>query len=88
VTTTEDRPGELVVGDQVGPQWIDGGVRFWYAVSTGAGRRFVLTDDELDHVVTVSPGQECFLDSASTVDTPPVTTVRDWSGRVLAEMFA
>lgn len=38
------RPGELVVGDKVRPQWIDGGARFWYAVSDGAGRRFVLVD--------------------------------------------
>lgn len=38
------RPGELVVGDRVRPQWIDGGARFWYAVHTGAGRRFVLVD--------------------------------------------
>ncbi|GGP64837.1 S9 family peptidase [Saccharothrix coeruleofusca] len=45
-----------------------------------------LTDDELDHVVTVPDGQGYFLDSASTVDTPPVTTVRDWSGRVLVEL--
>ncbi|MFD4869625.1 DPP IV N-terminal domain-containing protein [Streptomyces sp. NPDC058412] len=38
------RPGELVVGDKVRPQWIDGGARFWYAVSHGAGRRFVVAD--------------------------------------------
>jgi dipeptidyl-peptidase 4 len=38
------RPGELVVGDKVRPQWIDGGARFWYAVGNGAGRRFVLVD--------------------------------------------
>lgn len=38
------RPGELVIGDKVRPQWIDGGARFWYAVSNGAGRRFVLAD--------------------------------------------
>jgi dipeptidyl aminopeptidase/acylaminoacyl peptidase len=37
-------PGELVVGDRVRPQWIDGGARFWYAVSNGVGRRFVLVD--------------------------------------------
>jgi dipeptidyl-peptidase-4 len=36
------RPGELVIGDKVRPQWIDGGARFWYAVSNGVGRRFVL----------------------------------------------
>jgi dipeptidyl-peptidase-4 len=38
------RPGELVIGDKVRPRWIDGGARFWYALSTGVGRRFVLVD--------------------------------------------
>jgi hypothetical protein len=38
------RPGELVIGDKVRPQWIDGEARFWYAVSNGVGRRFVLVD--------------------------------------------
>ncbi|MEH6379419.1 DPP IV N-terminal domain-containing protein [Streptomyces sp. KLMMK] len=45
-----------------------------------------VTDDELDHIVTVPDDQQYFIDSASTVDTPPVTTVRDWSGRVLVEL--
>ena len=27
------RPGELVIGDKIRPQWIDGGARFWYGVS-------------------------------------------------------
>ncbi|WP_030671248.1 DPP IV N-terminal domain-containing protein [Streptomyces rimosus] len=56
MTTTEDyqaaeqllrravRPGTLVVGDRIRPQWIDGGARFWYAVDNGVGRRFVLVD--------------------------------------------
>ncbi|MFG2985735.1 DPP IV N-terminal domain-containing protein [Streptomyces sp. NPDC048258] len=38
------RPGELVIGDKVRPQWIDAGARFWYTVSNGVGRRFVLVD--------------------------------------------
>ena len=45
-----------------------------------------ITDDELDHIVTMPDTMEYFIDSASTVDTPPVTTVRDWSGRVLVEL--
>lgn len=45
-----------------------------------------VTDDELDHVVTLPGTMAYFIDSASTVDTPQVTTVRDWSGRVLAEL--
>ncbi|MFC7640748.1 hypothetical protein ACFQX6_06845 [Streptosporangium lutulentum] len=35
---------ELVLGDKINPHWIDGGARFWYAVDTSAGRRFVLVD--------------------------------------------
>jgi dipeptidyl-peptidase 4 len=38
------RLGEWVIGDKVRPQWIDGGARFWYAMSDGAGKRFVLVD--------------------------------------------
>ena len=45
-----------------------------------------VTDDELDHIVTMPDNQEYFIDSASTVDTPPVSRVRDWAGRVLAEL--
>ncbi|MFC5148320.1 S9 family peptidase [Streptomyces aureoversilis] len=45
-----------------------------------------VTDDELDHVVTVPDHPDYFIDSASTVGTPPVTTVRDWTGRVLVEL--
>ena len=45
-----------------------------------------VTDNELDHIVTMPDNQEYFIDSASTVDTPPVTTARDWSGRVLIEL--
>ncbi|MET8761318.1 DPP IV N-terminal domain-containing protein [Lentzea sp. NPDC004782] len=51
----------------------------------GTGFRLV-TDDTLDHIVTVAPNGKYFVDSASTVDTPPVTSVRDWSGRVLVSL--
>ncbi|MFJ5987582.1 prolyl oligopeptidase family serine peptidase [Lentzea sp. NPDC092896] len=46
----------------------------------------VVTDDSLDHVVTVSPNGSYFVDLASTVDTPPVTVVRSWSGEVLVSL--
>jgi dipeptidyl-peptidase 4 len=45
-----------------------------------------VTDDALDHIVTMPDNQEYFIDSASTVDTPPVSAIRDWSGRVLVEL--
>jgi dipeptidyl aminopeptidase/acylaminoacyl peptidase len=45
-----------------------------------------LTDDDLDHVVSVPPHGEWFVDSASTVDAPPVTTVRSRDGSVSMEL--
>jgi dipeptidyl-peptidase 4 len=45
-----------------------------------------VTDDALDHIVIMPDNQEYFIDSASTVDTPPVSAIRDWSGRVLVEL--
>jgi dipeptidyl-peptidase 4 len=45
-----------------------------------------LTDDDLDHVVAVAPNGACYVDSASTIDTAPVITVRDWAGRLLVEL--
>ncbi|MBT2225380.1 DPP IV N-terminal domain-containing protein [Nonomuraea sp. NEAU-A123] len=39
-----DNRGNLVLGDKVSPRWIEGGARFWYAVDTAEGRRFVLVD--------------------------------------------
>ncbi|MGE3600378.1 MAG: prolyl oligopeptidase family serine peptidase, partial [Dehalococcoidia bacterium] len=45
-----------------------------------------VTDDELDHIVTMPDNESYFIDSASTVDTPPVSRVRDWAGRVLVEL--
>lgn len=45
-----------------------------------------LGDDDLDHAVTLSENEAYFVDSASTVDTPPVIRVRDWSGDVLVEL--
>lgn len=45
-----------------------------------------ITDDDLDHVVTVAQNAAYFIDSASTTGTPPVITVRAWDGRVIVEL--
>ena len=45
-----------------------------------------ITDDELDHIVTIPDNMEYLIDSASTVDTPPVSRVLDWVGQVLVEL--
>lgn len=45
-----------------------------------------LTDDVDDHVVRASPSGQFFIDSASYVDRPPVTVVRDRTGQVVLEL--
>ncbi|MFJ1561525.1 S9 family peptidase [Streptomyces mirabilis] len=45
-----------------------------------------VTDDDLDHVVTVPPGAGYFIDSASTNALPPVISARSWDGAVLVEV--
>lgn len=50
---------------------------------SGFGR---ITDDELDHAVTVPPAAGYFISSASTTEAPPVITARGWDGAVLVEL--
>ena len=45
-----------------------------------------LSGDDLDHVVTVSPDAAYYVDSASAIDTPPVSCVCDWSGKTVVEL--
>jgi dipeptidyl aminopeptidase/acylaminoacyl peptidase len=48
----------------------------------GRGLR-LLTAENANHTVTLSPDGRYFVDSYSTPDTPPVTVLRDMTGRVL-----
>ncbi len=48
----------------------------------GTGQK-LLTPEDANHVVTMSPDGKHFVDSYSTPDTPPVTVVRDMEGRVV-----
>ena len=48
----------------------------------GRGLR-LLTPEDANHVVTISPDGRHFVDSYSTPDTPPVTVLRDMNGRVV-----
>lgn len=51
------------------------------------GRDFErLGEDDLDHQVNIPPNQDYYVDTASAVDAPPVITVRDWAGKVLAPL--
>jgi dipeptidyl-peptidase-4 len=51
----------------------------------GKGLR-LLTPEDANHVVTLSPDGRYFVDTYSTPDTPPVTVLRDMNGRLLSTL--
>jgi|SRR5690348_506274 len=54
-----------------------------YKVGFDGRNESLLTPEEANHVVTASPDGKYFVDSYSTPDTPPVTVLRDGTGKVL-----
>jgi dipeptidyl aminopeptidase/acylaminoacyl peptidase len=54
-----------------------------YRVSFDGRNQTVLTPEEANHVVSASPDGKYFVDSYSTPDTPPVTVLRDATGKVV-----
>jgi dipeptidyl aminopeptidase/acylaminoacyl peptidase len=56
--------------------------RHLYRVGLDGGNRTLLTPENADHAVTLSPGARWLIDTYSTPTTPPVTVLRDLNGRV------
>jgi dipeptidyl-peptidase 4 len=54
--------------------------RHLYRVSLQGGQPALLTPEDRDHVITMAPSGQYFVDSHSTVDTPPITMVRSADG--------
>ena len=61
-------------------------LRHLYRVGLDGAGLQLLTPENADHSVQFSPGGGCFVDTFSRVDQPPVSVVRDASGRQLAEL--
>jgi dipeptidyl-peptidase-4 len=78
-----DRRAYLTVG---GLDESDPYLRSLVVVGLDDGEFTELTPDRLDHVAVAPSHGRWFVDSASTVETPPVTTVRDRQGRVILEV--
>jgi dipeptidyl-peptidase 4 len=57
--------------------------RHLYRVRTDGRSLTLLSPEDADHVVTVSPSGRWFVDSYSRVDAPPVTVLRRADGRVV-----
>lgn len=56
-----------------------------FKVNIETGKTTLLTPEDADHIVTMSPGGKYFVDSYSTPTSPPVTVLRSAeSGRVIA----
>ena len=54
-----------------------------YRIGFDGRGQTLLTPENANHVVSVSPDGNYFVDTYSTPDTPPVTVLRDVSGRVV-----
>jgi dipeptidyl-peptidase-4 len=54
-----------------------------YRIGFDGRRQALLTPENANHVVSLSPDGGYFVDSYSTPDTPPVTVLRDRNGKVL-----
>jgi dipeptidyl aminopeptidase/acylaminoacyl peptidase len=54
-----------------------------YKIGFDGKGQTLLTNENANHVVTVSPDGKYFVDAYSTPDTPPITVLRDANGKVL-----
>jgi dipeptidyl aminopeptidase/acylaminoacyl peptidase len=57
--------------------------RHLYRVGLDGKGQTLLTPEDADHTIAMSPDGKYFLDTYSTPTTPPVTVLRDASGRVV-----
>ncbi len=57
--------------------------RHFYSVKMDGTRLTLLTPEDADHSVTLSPSGKYFVDSYSRPEVPPVTVLRDLNGRLL-----
>jgi dipeptidyl-peptidase 4 len=57
--------------------------RHFYRVRLNGRNLTLLTPEDADHVVSVSPDGRFFVDTRSTIDTAPVTVLRRADGRVV-----
>jgi dipeptidyl aminopeptidase/acylaminoacyl peptidase len=60
--------------------------RHLYVVSLDGGDARLLTPEDADHAVTLSPDGRWFVDTYSTSTTPPVSLLRSGDGALVAEL--
>lgn len=60
--------------------------RHLYRVSLEGGEPELLTPEDADHSVTISPTGGCFIDNYSTLDQPPVVLLRAADGSTICQL--
>ncbi len=65
---------------------IDPYYRMLYRTPLDGGPVELLTPEDGDHVVTLSPSSRCFVDTCSRVDDPAITRVRAADGKLLLDV--
>jgi dipeptidyl-peptidase-4 len=60
--------------------------RHFYKIGMDGKRLFLLTPENADHDIALSPSGQYFVDSYSTPDVPPVTVVRDLNGKTIVTL--
>jgi dipeptidyl-peptidase-4 len=58
--------------------------RHFYRIDLDGKKLKLLTPEDGDHTIALAPSGKYFTDSHSTLDSPPVTVLRDQSGKLLA----
>jgi dipeptidyl aminopeptidase/acylaminoacyl peptidase len=82
-----DEPNRTIWFTGVGrEQGRDPYFRHFYRVKLDGTGLTLLTPDDGDHTVTMSPSGRYLVDSWSKPDTPPVSVVRDADGKVILEL--
>lgn len=81
-----DEPGRAVWFTAAGREPGDPYFRHLYSVRLDGSRLQLLTPEDADHDVTLAPDGRFFLDSYSTPDVPPVTLLRDATGRLVMQV--
>lgn len=61
-------------------------LRHLYRIALDGRRQTLLTPENADHAISVSPDGKYFVDTYSTPTTPPVSVLRDMNGRVLVTL--
>ncbi len=79
-----DEPGRTIFFQGVGKEkGRDPYFRHFYKIGFDGKGQTLLTPEDGDHTVDLSPSGKYFVDAYSKPDTPPVTVLRDASGKVV-----